>query len=89
MRMLFADEKIDYLQVFTFKKIDDEVLALHHEQEQPPIRCTSKAHSDYAVGFCCVQEIRTPMYQKFCFTERKDKLPVKQSIDNALQGRDE
>ena len=36
-RIFFADEKIDYLQVFTFKKIDDEVLALHHEQEQPPI----------------------------------------------------
>ena len=37
MRVLLANEKIDYLQVFTFKKIDDEVLALHHEQEQPPI----------------------------------------------------
>ena len=37
MRVLLAKEKIDYLQVFTFKKIDDEVLALHHEQEQPPI----------------------------------------------------
>ena len=36
-RILFSDEKIDYLQVFTFKKIDDEILALHHEQEQPPI----------------------------------------------------
>ena len=36
MRVLLANEKIDYLQVFTFKKIDDEVLALHHEQEQPP-----------------------------------------------------
>ena len=36
-RILFSNEKIDYLQVFTFKKIDDEVLALHHEQEQPPI----------------------------------------------------
>ena len=37
MRMLFADEKIDYLQVFTFKKIDGEILALHHEQEEPPM----------------------------------------------------
>ena len=37
MRVLLANEKIDYLQVFTFKKIDDEVLAVHHEQEQPPI----------------------------------------------------
>ena len=37
MRMLFADEKIDYLQVFTFKKIDGEILALHHEQEEPPL----------------------------------------------------
>ena len=36
-RILFSDEKIDYLQVFTFKKIDEEILALHHEQEQPPI----------------------------------------------------
>ena len=36
-RIFFADEKIDYLQVFTFKKIDGEMLALHHEQEQPPI----------------------------------------------------
>ena len=32
-RILFSNEKIDYLQVFTFKKIDGEVLALHHEQE--------------------------------------------------------
>ena len=37
MRVLLAKEKIDYLQVFTFKKIDGEMLALHHEQEQPPI----------------------------------------------------
>lgn len=37
MRVLLANEKIDYLQVFTFKKIDDEILALHHEQEQPPL----------------------------------------------------
>ena len=37
MRVLLANEKIDYLQVFTFKKIDGEVLALHHEQEQPPM----------------------------------------------------
>ena len=36
-RILFSNEKIDYLQVFTFKKIDGEVLALHHEQEQPPM----------------------------------------------------
>ena len=36
-RILFSDEKIDYLQVFTFKKIDDEILAVHHEQEQPPL----------------------------------------------------
>ena len=36
-RMLFANEKIDYLQVFTFKKLDEEILALHHEQEQPPL----------------------------------------------------
>ena len=36
-RVLFANEKIDYLQVFTFKKIDGEILALHHEQEQPPL----------------------------------------------------
>ena len=36
-RILFSDEKIDYLQVFTFKKIDGEVLALHHEQEEPPM----------------------------------------------------
>ena len=36
MRVLLANEKIDYLQVFTFKKID-EILAVHHEQEQPPI----------------------------------------------------
>ena len=34
-RILFSNEKIDYLQVFTFKKIDGEMLALHHEQEQP------------------------------------------------------
>ena len=32
-RILFLDEKIDYLQVFTFKKLDREILALHHEQE--------------------------------------------------------
>ena len=37
MRVLLANEKIDYLQVFTFKKIDEEILSLHHEQEQPPI----------------------------------------------------
>lgn len=37
MRVLLAKEKIDYLQVFTFKKIDDKILALHHEQEQPPM----------------------------------------------------
>ena len=37
MRVLLANEKIDYLQVFTFKKIDEEILALHHEQEQPPM----------------------------------------------------
>ena len=37
MRVLLANEKIDYLQVFTFKKIDGEILALHHEQEQPPM----------------------------------------------------
>ena len=36
-RILFSDEKIDYLQVFTFKKIDGEILAVHHEQEQPPL----------------------------------------------------
>ena len=36
-RILFSNEKIDYLQVFTFKKIDDEILAVHHEQEQPPL----------------------------------------------------
>lgn len=36
-RIFFTDGKIDYLQVFTFKKIDGEILALHHEQEQPPI----------------------------------------------------
>ena len=36
-RILFSDEKIDYLQVFTFKKLDGEILALHHEQEQPPM----------------------------------------------------
>ena len=36
-RILFSNEKIDYLQVFTFKKIDEEILSLHHEQEQPPI----------------------------------------------------
>ena len=37
MRVLLAKEKTDYLQVFTFKKIDGEMLALHHEQEQPPL----------------------------------------------------
>ena len=37
MRVLLAKEKTDYLQVFTFKKIDEEILALHHEQEQPPL----------------------------------------------------
>ena len=36
-RILFSNEKIDYLQVFTFKKIDGEILALHHEQEEPPL----------------------------------------------------
>ena len=36
-RILFSNEKIDYLQVFTFKKIDGEILALHHEQEEPPM----------------------------------------------------
>ena len=36
-RIFFADEKIDYLQVFTFKKIDGEILAVHHGQEQPPL----------------------------------------------------
>ena len=36
-RILFSNEKIDYLQVFTFKKLDEEILALHHEQEQPPM----------------------------------------------------
>ena len=36
-RVLFANEKIDYLQVFTFKKIDGEILALYHEQEEPPM----------------------------------------------------
>ena len=36
-RIFFADGKIDYLQVFTFKKLDEEILALHHEQEQPPL----------------------------------------------------
>ena len=38
MRVLLANEKIDYLQVFTFKKIDGEILALHHEQEQHKAR---------------------------------------------------
>ena len=37
MRRLITDNKMDYLQVFTFKKIDEEILSLHHEQEQPPI----------------------------------------------------
>ena len=37
MRLLFPAKKIDYLQVFTFKKIDEEILSLHHEQEEPPI----------------------------------------------------
>ena len=36
-RILFSNEKIDYLQVFTFKKLDEEILALHHEQEEPPM----------------------------------------------------
>ena len=36
-RIFFANGKIDYLQVFTFKKIDGEMLALHHEQEHPPM----------------------------------------------------
>jgi hypothetical protein len=36
-RILFSNEKIDYLQVFTFKKIDEEILSLHHEQEEPPL----------------------------------------------------
>ena len=35
-QMFFTDGKIDYLQVFTFKKIDGEILALQHTQEQPP-----------------------------------------------------
>ena len=36
-RILFSNEKIDYLQVFTFKKNAGEILALHHEQEHPPM----------------------------------------------------
>ena len=36
-RILFSDEKIDYLQIFMFKKINDEVFALYHEQEKPPL----------------------------------------------------
>ena len=35
-QMFFTNGKIDYLQVFTFKKIDGEILALQHTQEQPP-----------------------------------------------------
>ena len=48
------------------------------------LRCTSKPHSDNAVGFCYVQEVRTAMQRWFCPTERKDELPVKKSIDNAF-----
>lgn len=36
-RLLLEKEKVDYLQVFTFKKVDDHSLAIHHEQEQPPL----------------------------------------------------
>ena len=36
-RIFFAEGKIDYLQVFTFKKVGDETIALHHEQEEPPM----------------------------------------------------
>ena len=50
------------------------------------LRCTSKAHSDIAVGFCFFGApwVQTPMQREFCLTERKDELPVKQSIDNAF-----
>ena len=37
-RILFEKEKVDYLQVFTFKKLEDNVLAIYHEQEQPQLR---------------------------------------------------
>lgn len=32
---LRSGDKMDYLQVFTFKKVNEETLAIHHEQEQP------------------------------------------------------
>ena len=32
---VLTDNKLDYLQVFTFKKISDDVLEVRHEQEQP------------------------------------------------------
>jgi len=30
-----TDNKLDYLQVFTFKKVSDTVLEIRYEQEQP------------------------------------------------------
>ena len=32
---ILTDSKLDYLQVFTFKKVSDTVLEIRHEQEQP------------------------------------------------------
>lgn len=32
---IMTDEKLDYLQIFTFKKISDEILEVRHEQEHP------------------------------------------------------
>ena len=32
---VLTDNKLDYLQVFTFKKVSDTVLEIRHEQEQP------------------------------------------------------
>ena len=30
-----ANDKLDYLQIFTFQKLSDDILAIRHEQEQP------------------------------------------------------
>ena len=30
-----ANDKLDYLQIFTFQKLSDDILAIRHEQEEP------------------------------------------------------
>ena len=87
--MLFRDEmseRICNARTVTERK---ENRTLREKGVRPSpilLRCTSKTHGDNAVGFCFFGApwVRTPMQRGFRPTERKNELPVKQGIDNAL-----